>query len=282
MHDDPSLRRSGAVGKPGIAPTGGPGLSPSPPPLGSAEWLEWQRGQREAALRAQLRASRATVAAITISTAAASVAALDAGAAGASPLPRTHPVAAALPAPARAAGGLPVSHPRIWERDLPSGLPRAMQRHFDVDGFLARSRAHARARSVGGIAPLAPATVRIAELLVWAARKGAGIARVTFEALSTMADMCPDTARRAVRWLEQGGLVTTVNTMGRRDGMLVRTANAYMLNAPAPAPAADAGDAAETIARPRIGARWAEWSKALGMTARSFGFNRFPARPAPA
>lgn len=192
-------------------------------------------------------------------------------------MPRAVPPApAAAPIAVHLAGVLPggrAANPKIHEADIPATV-----RKPDTSGFLARVRARVgSARMAGDVS--AANIMGVARALAWGWRTQGGGARLTFEALGKAANVCRDTARRAVRWLEGQQLVDTVNVMARRviDGArrLVLAANLYLC------PAIEMAIGATMPPVARAAATLTRWAASLGLALRPQGFSRTACRAPP-
>lgn len=170
-----------------------------------------------------------------------------------------------LPTVARAAAGLGVCNPKLWEADV-----RPLRgRKVDDDGWLTRVRAAARARETGDV--LAPTIVRTAELIVWDVRTaGTGFARLSFQSLANLVQCSKETARKAIRFLEEHGLLDTFNVLRRGHGLVRRVVNLYLIPDAAPEP--------DRPAASSLAERLSRYAQAFGLRARAWGLNATPAR----
>jgi hypothetical protein len=180
-----------------------------------------------------------------------------------------------LPAFVRAAIGLGVSNPKLWEADV-KPLP---SRKVDREAWFARVRQAARVRESGDV--LQPTLVRLAEVVWWSVHKdGVGFARQTLEQLGKLTGCCQETARKGIRFLERHGLLDTFNILSRRHGFVRRVANLYLIR----------GDAAELEGTEQppsdsLLGRLTRYASLFGLRARRWGLNATPApvgyRPRP-
>lgn len=172
-----------------------------------------------------------------------------------------------LPAAARSTAGLPVSNPKLWERDVKPLRDRKVNR----EAWLIRARQAARAREPGDV--LQPILVRLAEVVCWAERKdGVGFARQTFEQLGKLVGCCKETARKGMRFLERHGLVDTFNVLTRAHGFVRRVANLYLIRGEATEP-----DGTEQPPSEGPLGRLTRYASAFGLSVRAWGLNATPA-----
>lgn len=193
----------------------------------------------------------------------------------------TDSAAAPLLAAARAPR-LELEHARIHAADL-----RRIEHRPDRGEWLARVRAAVSVRAKGD--PAAQTLRNVAQTLAYfhARAPAQGWAQVTFGQMAAAAQLCCDTVRRAVRWLEAAGLLDCVNVLERRttsDGFrrLVRAGNCYLIPpagagavpaAPSAAPAAPAPSAAQRLAQ-----TLQRWGAHFGLAIRRRGWNASPLR----
>jgi hypothetical protein len=169
-----------------------------------------------------------------------------------------------LPAAARAAAGLAVSNPKLWEADVKP----LKNRKLDSHAWLAQVRVAAWARESGDV--LTPTIVRTAELVVWAVRSaGTGFARKSFESLAGLVGCCKETVRKVIRFLEKHGLLDTFNILQRTYGFVRRAANLYLIPEVSPDPKRPAGNSrAERLTR---------YAELFVFRVRPWGLNATPA-----
>lgn len=164
---------------------------------------------------------------------------------------------------------LPAQLPKVWAADL-NRMPA-----IDTDRWLGRVRVAGANRSTGDV--LAFTLARIAELLVWKARQDRqGAARITFRALAKLTQCCTETARKAIRLLEQWGLVDTFNVLIRRGDQVVRDANLYVLSGVDQADSPPERQRGQSLAE-KIAGRLSTYAAVLGLHRRSWGLNATPA-----
>lgn len=179
-------------------------------------------------------------------------------------------IARVLPAFARAAAGMGVCNPKLWEADV-RPLPG---RKVDREAWFVRVRQAAKTREPGDV--LQPILVRLAEVVWWAERKdGVGFARQTFEQLGKLAGCCKETARKGLRFLERHGLVDTFNVLSRAHGLVRRVANLYIVRGETTEPALPV--ASEQPPSDSLLGRLTRYASAFGLKARRWGLNATPA-----
>ena len=159
----------------------------------------------------------------------------------------------------------PAQNPMIHEPDL-----KPPKRRVDRHKWLAAGRTVVRAaRNLGDVT--VPTIDRVMDLIGWATEKGAGLGRIGMETLAEQLDVSIDTVRKAIRLLEDVGLLKTANVMRRWRRKLRRTVNAYTLALP---------DDGEPRARQRETRfeRNIWWQVAVDLHARLRGLNTTPLR----
>jgi hypothetical protein len=180
------------------------------------------------------------------------------------------PIGRVLPAFGRAAAGLCIVNPKLWEADV-----RPLRgRKVDRDAWFVRVRLAAKTREAGDV--LQPILVRLAEVMWWAERKdGVGFARQTFEQFGKLAGCCKETARKGIRFLERHGLVDTFNVLTRAHGFVRRVANLYLIRGDTTEPDPPAGY--ERSPSDSLLGRLTRYASLFGLRARAWGLNATPA-----
>ena len=181
-------------------------------------------------------------------------------------------IARVLPPQVQAAAGIRVENPRVWEADL-TEVKKSRQRP-DTNAFQANVRKAAAGRAKGD--PMAVTIYQVAgKLVFFLAKSTTDFVRVTFETLAKTSEVCVETARKVVRFLEARGLLDTFNVVYRTtEGDERRAANLYFLRGeassqPEPSPAGMLD---------RVTDRLRRYAATFGLKARRWGFNATPLR----
>lgn len=188
------------------------------------------------------------------------------------------PISGALPLAAKRAiaPGDRIDNPKIQDADV----DKYRAPNFAAASWWKRANAAISARKTGDVLMLTLNNCcnALARRFNW----GHGSARLSFETLAKEMGCCPETARKAIRYLQEYDVVNVLNTLIRRDddNRLVRWTNLYLAPRPEQAPLEEPSGLSPQLSKlARAGAvltRWASYF--VGLVARDFGLNGTPLR----